>query len=180
MDPTKGVSAAEWIAETPEREMSRVFWEFGEERHARRIARSIVKARQQQCLETTTQLAELIENTIGKHEKKSPATRCFQAIRIAVNNELGDLATGLAAAIRQLRPGGRLVAISFHSLEDRLVKRTFRDAVKPGQVRRNIPEHPDWSPTLKLVGKAIRASTQETSANPRARSAIMRVAEKLE
>lgn len=180
MDPTKGVSAAEWIAETPEREMSRVFWEFGEERHARRIARSIVKARQQQCLETTTQLAELIENTIGKHEKKSPATRCFQAIRIAVNNELGDLASGLESAIRQLRPGGRLVAISFHSLEDRLVKRTFRDAVKPGQVRRNIPEHPDWSPTLKLVGKAIRASKQEISANPRARSAIMRVAEKLE
>lgn len=179
MDPTKGVSAAEWIAETPEREMTRVFWEFGEERHARRIARSIVKVRQQQCLETTTQLAGLIESTIGKREKKHPATRCFQAIRIFVNNELGDLAAGLIAAIRQLRPGGRLVVISFHSLEDRLVKRTFREAVRPGKVRRNIPEHPDWSPSLKLVGKPIRPSENEISANPRARSAIMRVAEKL-
>jgi len=179
MDPTKGVSAAVWLAETPERELSRVFWEFGEERHARRIARSIVKARQQQCLETTTQLARLIETTIGKREKKHPATRCFQAIRIAVNNELGDLASGLEASIRQVRPGGRLVAISFHSLEDRLVKRTFREAVRPGKVLRNVPEHPDWCPTLKLVGKAVRASEQEISANPRARSAIMRVAEKL-
>jgi len=179
MDPTKGVSAAEWLRDTPEREMSRVFWEFGEERHARRIARSIVKVRQQQTLETTTQLAELIENTIGKRERKHPATRCFQAIRIFVNNELGDLAAGLDAAIRQLRPGGRLVVISFHSLEDRLVKRTFREAVRPGKVRRNIPEHPDWIPSLKLVGKAVRPSEQEISANPRARSAIMRVAEKL-
>jgi 16S rRNA (cytosine1402-N4)-methyltransferase len=179
MDPTKGVSAAEWIAETPEREMSRVFWEFGEERHARRIARNIVKARQQQSLVTTTQLAELIEKTIGNKEKKHPATRCFQAIRIFVNSELDDLTSGLEAAIRQLRPGGRLVVISFHSLEDRLVKRTFREAVRPGQVRRNIPDHPDWTPTLKTIGKAIRPSEQETSANPRARSATMRVAEKL-
>ncbi len=178
MDPTKGVSAAQWLAEASEREMSRVFWEFGEERHARRIARSIVKARQQQSLETTTQLAELIEATIGKRERKHPATRCFQAIRIFVNNELGDLAAGLKAAIRQLRPGGRLVVISFHSLEDRLVKRTFRDAARPGKTRRNIPAHPDWSPSLKLIGKAIRPSEQEISANPRARSAIMRVAEK--
>ena len=179
MDPTKGVSAAEWLRDAPEREMSRVFWEFGEERHARRIARRIVKVRQQQCLETTTQLAELIENTIGKREKKHPATRCFQAIRIFVNNELGDLVAGLDAAIRQLRPGGRLVVISFHSLEDRLVKRRFREAVRPGKVRRNIPEHPDWIPSLKLIGKAIRPSEHEISANPRARSAIMRVAEKL-
>jgi 16S rRNA (cytosine1402-N4)-methyltransferase len=179
MDPTKGVSAAQWLAETPEREISRVIWEFGEERHARRIARSIVKARQQQSLVTTTQLAQLIETTIGRHEKKHPATRCFQAIRIVVNNELGDLTSGLESSIRQLRPGGRLVAISFHSLEDRLVKRTFREAVRPGQVRRNIPDHPDWSPRLKTIGKAIRPSEQEISANPRARSAIMRVAEKI-
>ncbi len=179
MDPTQGVSAADWIADTPEREMSRVFWEFGEERHARRIARSIVRARQQQRLETTTELAALIENTIGNRERKHPATRCFQAIRIAVNNEMGDLALGLEQAIKQLRPGGRLVAISFHSLEDRLVKRTFREAVRPGKVRRNIPEHPDWKPSLKLIGKAIRPSEHEVSVNPRARSATMRVAEKL-
>jgi len=178
MDPTKGASAADWLLDAPEREMARVFWEFGEERHARRIARSIVRVRQQQRLETTIQLADLIENTIGKREKKHPATRCFQAIRIFVNTELGDLAAGLEAAIRQLRTGGRLVVISFHSLEDRLVKRTFREAARPGKVRRNIPEHPDWSPSLKLVGKAIRPSEHEISANPRARSAIMRVAEK--
>jgi len=179
MDPTKGVSAADWLADTPEREMSRVFWEFGEERNARRIARSIVEVRQQERLETTIQLADLIENTIGRKEKKHPATRCFQAIRIVVNDELGDLARGLDAAIRQLRPGGRLVAISFHSLEDRLVKRTFRDAVRPGKIRRNVPDHPDWSQRLKLVGKAIRPSEQEISENPRARSAVMRVAERV-
>jgi 16S rRNA (cytosine1402-N4)-methyltransferase len=178
MDPTKGVSAADWLAATPEREMARVFWEFGEERYARRIARSIVQARQQQRLETTTQLAELIEDTIGRKEKKHPATRCFQAIRIVVNDELGDLARGLDAAIRQLRPGGRLVVISFHSLEDRLVKRTFREAVRPGKIRRNIPDDPGWSQRLKLVGKAIHPSEHEISANPRARSAVMRVAEK--
>lgn len=179
MDPTRGVSAAAWLADVSEREMSRVFWEFGEERHARRIARSIVKTRQQQCLDSTTQLADLIEQTIGRREKKHPATRCFQAIRIFVNNELGDLRTGLESAIKQLRPGGRLVAISFHSLEDRLVKRTLREAVRPGVIRRNIPAHPDWSPSLKLVGKPIRPSKHEIAANPRARSAMMRVAEKL-
>jgi 16S rRNA (cytosine1402-N4)-methyltransferase len=179
MDPTTGKSAAEWLTDAPEREITRVFWEFGEERHARRIARSIVNVRQKHRLETTSQLAELIEKTIGNREKKHPATRCFQAIRIYVNNELGDLTEGLKAAIGVLRPGGRLVVISFHSLEDRLVKRTFREAARPGKVRRNIPAHPDWSPSLKLIGKAIRPSEQEISANPRARSAIMRVAEKL-
>lgn len=179
MDPTQGVSAAQWLADAPERDMSRVFWEFGEERHARRIARSIVEARQKQTLETTAQLAGLIENTIGHREKKHPATRCFQAIRIFVNNELGDLKTGLDAAIRVLRPGGRLVVISFHSLEDRLVKRTFREAARPGKIQRNIPAHPDWVASLKLIGKATRPSEHEISENPRARSATMRVAEKL-
>ncbi len=179
MDPTKGASAAQWLADAPEREMSRVFWEFGEERHARRIARSIVEARQKQSLESTAQLAGLIENTIGNREKKHPATRCFQAIRIFVNNELGDLKTGLDVAIKVLRPGGRLVVISFHSLEDRLVKRTFREAARPGKIQRNIPAHPDWVARLKLIGKATRPSEREISENPRARSAIMRVAEKL-
>ena len=179
MDPTQGVSAAEWLADATEREISRVFWEFGEERHARRIARSIVMARQQQQLKRTSQLARLIEGTVGRRERKHPATRCFQAIRIYINNELADLALGLEAAIRQLRPGGRLVAISFHSLEDRLVKRTMREAVRPGQVRRNIPEHPSFVATLKLIGKPIYPPEREISANPRARSAVMRVAEKL-
>jgi 16S rRNA (cytosine1402-N4)-methyltransferase len=180
MNPLQGVSAAEWIATTPEREITRVFWEFGEERHARRIARSIVMARQQGRLETTGQLAALIEQCIGRREKnKHPATRCFQAIRIEINNELADLATGLNAAIRVLRPGGRLAVISFHSLEDRLVKRTMREAARPGQVRRNLPEHPDARASVQLVGKALRPSVDELSANPRSRSAVMRVAEKL-
>jgi len=180
MNPLQGVTAEEWLAESPERELARVFWEFGEERHARRIARSIVMARQQQRLETTGQLARLIENTIGRREqKKHPATRCFQAIRIFINDELAHLAQGLEEGIKGLRPGGRLVVISFHSLEDRLVKRTIREAVRPGQVRRNIPAHPDLKPVLRQIGKVIRSSANELSANPRARSAVMRIAEKL-
>jgi 16S rRNA (cytosine1402-N4)-methyltransferase len=180
MNPLQGVTAEEWLAESPERELARVLWEFGEERHARRIARSIVMARQQQRLETTGQLARLIENTIGRREQnKHPATRCFQAIRIYINDELAHLAKGLEAGIKGLRPGGRLVVISFHSLEDRLVKRTIREAVRPGQVRRNIPAHPDLKPVLKQIGKVIRSSATELSANPRARSAVMRIAEKL-
>ena len=180
MDPTRGVSAAEWLAEATEREISRVLWEFGEERHARRIARSIVMARQREPLRRTSQLADLIEAAIGRRERKHPATRCFQAIRIWINKELADLASGLEAAIEQLRPGGRLVAISFHSLEDRLVKRTLREAARPGQVRRNLPEHPELKPVIRLIGKPVRPSESEISVNPRARSAVMRVAEKLD
>jgi 16S rRNA (cytosine1402-N4)-methyltransferase len=179
MDPTQGPTAAEWLAGVTERELARVFWEYGEERHARRIARSIVMARERQPLTRTSQLAELVERTIGRRERKHPATRCFQAIRIHINNELADLARGLGSSIEQLRPGGRLVAISFHSLEDRLVKRTFKEAARPGQVRRNIPEDPGWKPRLELIGKAVRPSEHEISVNPRARSAVMRVAEKL-
>ncbi len=180
MNPLQGVSAKEWLAEASERELTRVFREFGEERHARRIARSIVLARQKQRLETTGQLARLIEDTIGRREKnKHPATRCFQAIRIFINDEMAQLAQGLEKAIKLLRPGGRLVVISFHSLEDRLVKRTIREAARPGQVRRNIPQHPDHKPLLKPIGRAIKASETELSVNPRARSAVMRVAERL-
>jgi 16S rRNA (cytosine1402-N4)-methyltransferase len=180
MNPSQGVSAKEWLAEASERELTRVFREFGEERHARRIARSIVLTRQEQRLETTGQLARLIEETIGRREKnKHPATRCFQAIRIFINDEMAQLARGLEEAIKLLRPGGRLVVISFHSLEDRLVKRTIREAARPGPVRKNIPQHPDHKPLLKPIGRAIKPSASELSVNPRARSAVMRVAEKL-
>jgi 16S rRNA (cytosine1402-N4)-methyltransferase len=180
MNPSQGVSAKEWLAEASERELTRVFREFGEERHARRIARSIVLTRQKQRLETTGQLARLIEDTIGRREKnKHPATRCFQAIRIFINDEMAQLARGLEEAIKLLRPGGRLVVISFHSLEDRLVKRTIREAARPGPVRKNIPQHPDHKPLLKPIGRAIKPSESELSVNPRARSAVMRVAEKL-
>ena len=180
MNPLQGVSANEWLAEASERDLTRVFREFGEERQARRIARSIVLTRQKQRLETTGQLARLIEETIGRREKnKHPATRCFQAIRIFINDEMAQLARGLEEAINLLRPGGRLVVISFHSLEDRLVKRTIREAARPGQVRRNIPQHPDHKPLLKPIGRAIKASETELSVNPRARSAVMRIAERL-
>ena len=180
MNPRQGISAKEWLAEAPERELARVFWEFGEERYARRIARSIVMARQRQQLETTGQLARLIEATIGRREQnKHPATRCFQAIRIYINDELAQLSKGLEVAIGLLRPGGRLAVISFHSLEDRLVKRTIREAARPGRVRRNIPQHPDHEPVLKPVGNAVKPSADELSANPRARSAVLRIAEKL-
>ncbi len=179
MDPTQGVSAAEWLQQASEREISRVIWEFGEERHARRIARKIVKVRAHTPVERTSQLAGLVEELLGRPERKHPATRCFQAIRIFINNEMADLAQGLETTIKQLRPGGRLVAISFHSLEDRLVKRTLREAARPGRVRRDLPVVPGQEPTLRLLGKAIRPSEQEVSANPRARSAVMRVAEKL-
>lgn len=138
-------------------------------------------ARQHRQLNTTGQLASLIESAVGRREpNKHPATRCFQAIRIHINNELADLAQGLEAAIGELRPGGRLAVISFHSLEDRLVKRTLREAARPGRVRRNLPELPDRRPTMRLIGKAIRPSPSELSANPRARSAVMRIAEKLD
>jgi 16S rRNA (cytosine1402-N4)-methyltransferase len=180
MNPLQGVSAKEWLADAPERELTRVFWEFGEERYARRIARSIVMARRKQRLETTGQLARLIEDTVGRREKnKHPATRCFQAIRIYINDEMAQLARGLEEAIKLLRPGGRLVVISFHSLEDRLVKRTIREAARPGQVRKNIPQHPDHKPLLRPVGRAVKPSKAELSVNPRARSAVMRIAEKL-
>ena len=180
MNPLQGVSAKEWLAEASERELTRVFREFGEERHARRIARSIVLARHKQRLETTGQLARLIEETTGRREKnKHPATRCFQAIRIYINDELAQLAKGLEEAIKLLRPGGRLAVISFHSLEDRLVKRTIREAARPGRVRRNIPQHPDHEPVLRPIGRAIKPSEAELSVNPRARSAVLRVAEKL-
>ena len=180
MDPDRGPSAAEWLAEAPEEEISQVLREFGEERQARRIARSIVMARQQQPLERTGQLAQLIEDTIGRRDPgKHPATKSFQAIRIKINNELDDLARGLDKAILSLRPEGRMVVISFHSLEDRLVKRTFREAARPGPVHRSLPMAKGREPTLKLVGKAIKPSESEISVNPRARSAVMRVAEKL-
>ena len=180
MDPTRGVPASEWLADAPEREISRVLWEFGEERQARRIARSIVMARQRQPLDRTRQLAELVERTIGRPDKdKHPATRCFQAIRIHINNELADLAQGLDAALDCLRPGGRMVAISFHSLEDRLVKRTLREAARPGPVHRSLPAAEPRPAGFRLVGKAVRPSEAEISVNPRARSAVMRVAERL-
>jgi len=180
MNPAHGVSAAEWLAGVDENEITRVLREFGEERQARRIARSIVTSRQQKPIATTAQLAQLIKSTIGRpQDKKHPATKSFQAIRIKINNELTDLVTGLDAIIKQLRPGGRLAVISFHSLEDRIVKRAFKKAAQAGPVFRKLPPVPGARAVLRLVGKAQFPSEEEISLNPRCRSAVLRVAEKL-
>ncbi|HVV97993.1 MAG TPA: 16S rRNA (cytosine(1402)-N(4))-methyltransferase RsmH, partial [Rhodanobacteraceae bacterium] len=178
MDPTRGVSAADWLAGAGEAEIADVLWRLGEERMSRRIARAIVAARGTAPLTTTCQLADLVAKTIGHRERnKHPATRTFQALRIHVNDELGQLEQGLEAAVRRLKPGGRLAVISFHSLEDRAVKQFIRGEEAP-RVRRGLPQ-PEASPSpLVPVGKAIFASDAEVAANPRARSAVLRVAER--
>ncbi|MDJ0655319.1 MAG: 16S rRNA (cytosine(1402)-N(4))-methyltransferase RsmH [Xanthomonadales bacterium] len=178
MDPDSGHSAAEWIAVAGEDELAQVIRTLGEERFARRIARAIVSARQQGAIETTQQLAQLVAAAIPTREAgKDPATRTFQAIRIHINRELDDLQSGLDAALECLKPGGRLVVISFHSLEDRLVKRFIRgQSGAPGS--RRLPPGPEARPRLRALGKVVKASEQEINVNPRARSAVMRVAEK--
>jgi 16S rRNA (cytosine1402-N4)-methyltransferase len=178
MDPTRGISAAEWLAGADEVEIADVLWQLGEERMSRRIARAIVAARGAAPLTTTRQLAELIAKTIGHRERhKHPATRTFQALRIHVNEELAQLERGLEAATTRLKPGGRLAVISFHSLEDRLVKRFIRGEDAP-RVRRGLPQPEAPPPPLVAIGKAIFAGDEELARNPRARSAVLRVAER--
>jgi 16S rRNA (cytosine1402-N4)-methyltransferase len=168
MDPRRGETAAQWLARAPEQEIADVLWTLGEERGSRHIARAIVQARAQAPLTRTAQLAELILSVHrGPRQKIHPATRSFQAIRLHVNGELEQLTTGLAQAVDVLAPRGRLVAISFHSLEDRIVKRYLRD-----QSRGDAPR-------LERIGKAQFPTDAEAAANPRARSAVLRVAEKL-
>ena len=178
MDPTRGSSAADWLAGASDAEIADVLWQLGEERMSRRIARAIVSARDAAPLKTTRQLADLVAKTIGHRERnKHPATRTFQALRIFVNDELGQLERGLEAATSRLKPGGRLAVISFHSLEDRAVKQFIRGAEAP-RVRRGLPQ-PETAPSpLVAIGKAIFASESEVEANPRARSAVLRVAER--
>ncbi len=182
MDPASGISAAKWLETASESEISRVLKTFGEERFSRRIARSIVATRQETPLQTTRQLAGLVAAAVPVREKnKHPATRSFQAIRIFINSELDEIAAVLDQVIEVLAPQGRLAVISFHSLEDRIVKRFIRDEYRGEQAP---PEFPlagmDYVPRLKPVGKAIRASEAELNDNPRARSAVLRVAERLQ
>ena len=183
MDPTRGVSAAEFIATAPVEEIARVFKEYGEERFSKRMAAAVVARREVQPFERTADLAEVLKVANPAWEKgKNPATRAFQGLRIHVNNELGDLEAGLEAALDVLEIGGRLVVISFHSLEDRIVKLFMRKLVKgeADNMPRNLPiRHQAFEPRIKLIGKAQFASDEETRANPRSRSAVMRVAEKL-
>ena len=183
MNPGQGLSAAEWIATAPEDEIARVFKDYGEERFARRMARAVVQRREEKPFERTADLAQVLTVANPAWEKgKNPATRAFQGLRIFINNELGDLERGLDAALDALAVGGRLVVISFHSLEDRIVKQFMRRHAKgeADNLPRDLPIIPEkFVPRLKLLGKPQYASAEEVKANPRSRSAVMRVAEKL-
>jgi 16S rRNA (cytosine1402-N4)-methyltransferase len=182
MDTTKGETAAEFLAQASQREIERVVRDYGEERFAHAIAAAVVAARAEHSIGTTRQFAALVEKAVRTREPgQHPATRSFQALRIHVNRELEELSLSLPQAAAALAPSGRLVVISFHSLEDRIVKRYMRDAANPPQPHKRLPvkaiDLP--KPTLGLIGKAVKPSDVEVQANPRARSAVMRVAEKL-
>ena len=182
MDPTSGQSAADWIARADTDEIADVLWVLGEERFSRRIARAIAEARKVEPIVTTAQLSKIVSDAQPKKDQnKHPATRTFQAIRLYINEELSEVEQGLEAAVKRLEVGGRLAVISFHSLEDRLVKRALRDASRlpQGDPRMPLPDSVA-KPRMRLMGKAIKAGTGELGMNPRARSAVLRVAERTE
>lgn len=177
MDTSQGLTAAQWLDGVAEDELVRVLKTYGEERFARRIAKALVAARP---VTTTRQLAALVEQAVPVKEKhKHPATRSFQAIRIAVNHELDELERGLAQALEVLMPGGRLVVISFHSLEDRIVKHFIRRQERGKPTPPRLPVLTEHRPTLRAVGKAGMPTEEESQANVRARSAVLRVAERM-
>lgn len=182
MNPQQSPSAAEWLMYADESEIADVIFRYGEERFGRRIARSIVERRKETPIETTLQLAALVSDAVPKKEKhKHPATRTFQAVRIFINRELEDLETGLQGAVDRLAPGGRLVVISFHSLEDRLVKRFMRDLARGPRLPKGIPvTAAQEASDFRLIGKASKAGAGEVSENVRARSAVMRVLERID
>jgi 16S rRNA (cytosine1402-N4)-methyltransferase len=181
MDPAHGISAAQWLAHATHDEIRDVIGSLGEERFAGRIARHIVEARAIEPLATTSQLAAIVARAVPTRERgRNPATRTFQALRMHVNDELGELARGLAASLDVLAPGGRLAVISFHSLEDRAVKQFIRRESQPDPAWARLPIAPPFTPRLARVGKKLKASDAEVAANPRARSAILRVAERVE
>jgi len=181
MDPTSGSSAADWLASVKERDLRKVLFEFGEERFAVRIARAIVAARALQPIRRTAELAKIVSEAVpSRGQKRHPATKTFQAIRIRVNDELQQLEQVLRASTDLLRPGGRLCVISFHSLEDRRVKRFMREASRVAAPWRGLPEIPEeHRPPFKLIGKMISATDEEIEMNVRSRSARLRVAERL-
>jgi 16S rRNA (cytosine1402-N4)-methyltransferase len=181
MDPDTGVSAADWLASVDEKELKRVLATFGEERSAARIARAIVAARDSAPIERTVQLADIIAAAAPAHgQKRHPATKSFQAIRIFINGELDQLKSALEQSVDVLRRAGRLCVISFHSLEDRMVKRFMRDESREPEQYRGMPSVPaEYRPKLRPVGRLIEATPSEIEANPRARSARLRVAERL-
>lgn len=181
MDPDAGLSAAEWLARAEEQDIAAVLREYGEERFARRIARAIIRERETAPIDTTRRLAAIVAGANPTRERnKDPATRSFQAIRIYINSELEDLKQALPAMLEALRPGGRLVVISFHSLEDRIVKRFIREQEKGDSFPPDLPiTHVQMNSRLRAVGKARFPAEDEVQANPRARSAVLRIAERL-
>jgi len=180
MDPTTGLSAAEWLHSVDEKTLKRVLQEFGEERFAGRIARAIVKEREAAELSRTATLAQIVSDAVPRTKsKRHPATKTFQAIRIFINDELAEIRAALDASLDLLRSGGRLCVISFHSLEDRIVKRFMRNASSEPVQYRGLPEIPEaHRPKLKLVGKAVAPTDEEIEANVRARSSRLRIAER--
>jgi 16S rRNA (cytosine1402-N4)-methyltransferase len=181
MNPDKGISAAQWVATVREKDMADVMYQYGEERFSRRIAKAICEYRSHTPILTTLQLSKIIAEANPAWEKgKNPATRAFQGIRIYINNELGDLEIGLEAAAQALKVGGRMVVISFHSLEDRMVKRFMKLQAKGPELPRHLPirnAHLDIK--FKAIGKAIKPSLSEVSENVRSRSAVLRVLERV-
>lgn len=179
MDRSRGPSAADWLNNAEEEEMARVFRDYGEEKFARRIARAIVRERAEAPLRRTAQLASLVERACPVREKhKHPATRTFQAVRIHINRELEDLQACLRDSLQVLALGARLVVISFHSLEDRIVKRFMREQERGPRLPKGLPVmHSETGGPLRVIGKAIKPGDPEVALNPRARSAVMRVAE---
>ena len=181
MDTSQGMTAADWLDQADEKEIAQVVWNYGEERFARQVARAIVKARALAPITTTRQLASLCATAVRTRERgQDPATRTFQAVRIFINRELEEIETALPQAVAALKAGGRLVVISFHSLEDRMTKRFMRDEAAGERVPPEIPVTAAdlHEGRLQLIGKAIKPDYFECSANPRARSAVMRVAER--
>jgi 16S rRNA (cytosine1402-N4)-methyltransferase len=179
MDVSSGITAAQWLAKVDEALLGEVIHDYGEERFAKQIARSIVAARTIKPIDTTRQLAELVGKAVRTRESgQNPATRTFQAIRIYLNQELEELARILPVCMKHLKSGGRLVVISFHSLEDRIVKHFMRDMAEGDKFPRDVPVRASEIPLgkLKLIGKAVRSGALELKDNPRARSAVMRVA----
>jgi 16S rRNA (cytosine1402-N4)-methyltransferase len=180
MDPESGRSASEWLASVDEQELKTVLRKYGEETSASRIARAIICARDEAPISRTAQLARIVEEAAPKRgQKKHPATKTFQAIRISINGELDQLEAVLAQSVDVMRKGARLCVISFHSLEDRIVKRFMRDASRESEQYRGMPNVPEeFQPKLRMIGKAISATDDEIMANRRARSAHLRIAER--
>lgn len=182
MDTSRGQTVAQWLATASVAQIREVLRDYGEERFAHAIAKAIATARSGGAVTSTRQLAEIVEKAVRTREPgQHPATRSFQALRIFINQELEELSLVLPAALARLAPGGRLVVISFHSLEDRIVKRFMRDASRPPQLPARLPLRADElpAPMLRLLGRPRRPGAAEIAANPRARSAVMRVAERI-